>query len=98
MMQITCPFSTWSPELTNEAAPGEGDAGSSQPFQVIALGTVSRVEGDVSTALAPAYAEIAAAVEAAPVVNCDETPWRAPGEKPPDGGLGSWAMNCLVAE
>ena len=48
----------------------------------LSLGTLSRVEATVSAALAPAYAEIAAAVRAAPVVNCDETPWRQPNEKP----------------
>lgn len=48
----------------------------------VALGTVSRVEATVGAALATAEAEIAAAVGAAPVVNCDETPWRTPGAKP----------------
>lgn len=48
----------------------------------VALGTLSRVENTVSEALAPAVAEIAAAVRTAPVVNCDETPWREPGAKP----------------
>ncbi len=48
----------------------------------LSLGTLSRVEATVSAALAPAYAEVAAAVRAAPVVNCDETPWRAPDAKP----------------
>ena len=46
------------------------------------LGTVSRVEATLTEVLAPACAEVAAAVAAAPVVNCDETPWRAPKEKP----------------
>lgn len=48
----------------------------------LSLGTLCRVETTVSDALAPAVAEIAAAVGAAPVVNCDETPWREPGAKP----------------
>jgi transposase len=48
----------------------------------VALGTLPRVEATVSAALAAADAEIAAAVRAAPVVNCDETPWREPGLKP----------------
>jgi transposase len=48
----------------------------------VSLGTLSRVEAAVSAALAAADAEIAAAVGAAPVVNCDETPWREPGAKP----------------
>lgn len=48
----------------------------------VALGTVSRVEATVSAALAAADAAIAARVNAAPVVNCDETPWREPGGKP----------------
>src|SRR5207244_2087328 len=48
----------------------------------LSLGTLSRVEVTVSAALAPAVAEIAAVVAAAAVVNCDETPWREPGEKP----------------
>jgi transposase len=48
----------------------------------LSLGTLSRVEATVSEALAPAVAEIATVVGAAPVVNCDETPWREPGAKP----------------
>jgi transposase len=48
----------------------------------LSLGTLSRVEATVSAALAAVEAEIAAAVGAAPVVNCDETPWREPGAKP----------------
>ena len=48
----------------------------------LGLGTLSQVEARLAEALAPAGAEVAAAVAAAPVVNCDETPWRAPKEKP----------------
>jgi transposase len=46
------------------------------------LGTLSAVEDTLQAALATAYTEIAAAVAAAPVVNCDETPWRAETGKP----------------
>jgi transposase len=48
----------------------------------LSVGTISRVEATVSAALATAEAEVAAAVGAAPVVNCDETPWREPEAKP----------------
>jgi transposase len=48
----------------------------------LSLGTVSRVEASVSAALTAAYAEVVAAVAAAPVANYDETPWRSPGSKP----------------
>jgi len=48
----------------------------------LSLGTLSRVEATLTAALAAPYAEVAAAVAAAPVVYCDESPWREPGEKP----------------
>jgi transposase len=48
----------------------------------LSLGTLSRVEATVTAALAEPYAEVARAVAAAPVVYCDESPWREPGEKP----------------
>lgn len=46
------------------------------------LGTLSAVEDTLQAALTTAYTEIAAAVAAAPVVNCDATPWRAETGKP----------------
>jgi len=48
----------------------------------LSLGKLSTVEAILTRALGDAYAEVAAAVVAAPVVNCDETPWRSPDEKP----------------
>jgi transposase len=48
----------------------------------LSLGTLSRVEATLTTALAAPYAEVARAVAAAPVVYCDESPWREPGAKP----------------
>jgi transposase len=48
----------------------------------LALGTLSRVEARLTAALAGPYAEVARAVAAAPVVYCDESPWREPGSKP----------------
>jgi transposase len=46
----------------------------------VALGTVSAVEQEVSAALAPAHAEVAACVQAAPVKNVDETGWKQAGK------------------
>lgn len=48
----------------------------------LSLGTLSRVEATLTAALAEPYAEVARAVAAAPVVYCDESPWREPGQKP----------------
>lgn len=48
----------------------------------LSLGTLSAVEATLTTALATPYAEVARAVAAAPVVHCDESPWREPGGKP----------------
>lgn len=48
----------------------------------LSLGTLSAVEATLRQALAVAYAEVGAAVAAAPVVYCDETPWRAETGKP----------------
>jgi transposase len=48
----------------------------------VSLGTLSTIEDTLQAALAPAYTEVAAAVASAPVVNCDETPWRAETGKP----------------
>jgi transposase len=45
----------------------------------MALGTVSRLEQEVRVALAPAHAEVAAAVRAAPAKNVDETSWKRRG-------------------
>jgi len=45
----------------------------------LSLGTLSRVVATLTAALAAPYAEVAAAVAAAPVVYCDESPWREPG-------------------
>jgi transposase len=45
----------------------------------VALGTVHAVEQEVSAALAPAHAEVAAGVQAAPVKNVDETGWKQSG-------------------
>jgi transposase len=42
----------------------------------VSVGTVSALEQTVSAALAPVVAEAAAAIQLAPVVNMDETPWR----------------------
>ncbi len=42
----------------------------------VSVGTVSALEQTVSAALAPVVAEAAAAIQQAPVVNMDETPWR----------------------
>lgn len=42
----------------------------------VALGTVSKLEKRVSTALAGAYAEVRDAVQAEPVLHADETRWR----------------------
>lgn len=44
----------------------------------LSLGTLSRVEATLTAALAGPYAEVARAVAAAPVVHCDESPWREP--------------------
>ena len=44
----------------------------------LSLGTLSRVEATLTSALAGPYAEVARAVAAAPVVYCDESPWREP--------------------
>lgn len=57
----------------------------------LALGTLSSVEETLKNALGDAYAEVAARVKAAPVVYCDETPWRAPGAKP-------WLWAAATAE
>lgn len=45
----------------------------------VALGTVAAVEQEASAALAPAHAEVAAHVQAAPVKNVDETGWKRSG-------------------
>jgi transposase len=45
----------------------------------VALGTVSRLEGQVSEALAPAHAEAAEAVRGAAVKHVDETGWKEAG-------------------
>jgi transposase len=42
----------------------------------VSMGTISALEQTVSAALAPVVAEAQAAVQQAPVVNMDETPWR----------------------
>lgn len=47
----------------------------------IALGTVSALEQEVSTALAPVHAEALAAVKDAEVKNVDETSWKEGGQK-----------------
>lgn len=48
----------------------------------LSLGKLSSVEDTLRQALATAYAEVQAAVAAAPVVYCDETPWRDATGKP----------------
>jgi hypothetical protein len=48
----------------------------------LALGTVAKIERRVSDALAGAYAEVSAAVRAAPVVHADETRWREGKQRP----------------
>jgi transposase len=45
----------------------------------VALGTVSRLEQELSQALAAAHAEVAEAVRQAPVKNVDETSWKQAG-------------------
>jgi transposase len=45
----------------------------------IALGSIARAEQEVSAALAPAHAEVAAAVRQAPVKHADETSWKQAG-------------------
>lgn len=47
----------------------------------IALGTISALEQEVSTALAPAHAEALTAVQEAAVKNVDETSWKEAGTK-----------------
>jgi transposase len=47
----------------------------------IALGTISALEQEVSTALAPAHAEALTAVQEAAVKNVDETSWKEAGIK-----------------
>jgi transposase len=47
----------------------------------IALGTVSKLEQELSAAVAPAHAEATAAVRDAPVKNVDETGWKENGQK-----------------
>jgi transposase len=47
----------------------------------IALGTISALEREVSTALAPAHAEALTAVQEAAVKNVDETSWKEGGQK-----------------
>ena len=47
----------------------------------IALGTISALEREVSTALEPAHAEALQAVKDAAVKNVDETSWKEAGEK-----------------
>ena len=47
----------------------------------IALGTISALEQEVSTALAPAHAEARTAVAEAAVKNVDETSWKEAGQK-----------------
>lgn len=42
----------------------------------VSVGTVSALEQTVSAALEPVVAAVAAAIQQAPVVNMDETPWR----------------------
>jgi transposase len=46
----------------------------------VALGTVAAVEQEASAALAPAHAEVAAAVRRAPVKHADETGWKQAGQ------------------
>jgi len=51
-------------------------------FEVpIALGTVAKLEQEMSAALQPAHAEALAAVQQAPVKNADETGWKKAGHK-----------------
>src|SRR5206468_1904508 len=47
----------------------------------VSLGSMTRLQEQMSQALAPAYAEIAAAVRPAPVKNVDETGWKQAGGK-----------------
>jgi transposase len=47
----------------------------------LALGTITALEQEVSTALQPAHAEAQAAVQAAPVKHVDETSWKQAGRK-----------------
>lgn len=47
----------------------------------VSLGTVIRLEQDLSAALAPAYAAAQAAVQAAPVKHVDETGWQQAGRR-----------------
>lgn len=47
----------------------------------VALGTVYAVEQEISAALAPAHAEVAKSVQAAPVQNVDETGWKQSGQR-----------------
>lgn len=58
----------------------------------LALGTISKVERRLAHALDPALAEVTAAVQAAPVVYCDETRWREGATKP-----WLWAASTLQA-
>lgn len=46
----------------------------------VALGTIARLEGEVSAALVPAYEEARAAVRRAPVKHGDETGWKQAGK------------------
>ena len=58
----------------------------------LALGTISKIERRVAAALAPAVAEVTAAVQAAPVVYCDETSWRERKTRP-----WLWALSTVEA-
>jgi hypothetical protein len=48
----------------------------------LGLGTISKIERRLATALAPAVAEVTAAIHTAPVVYYDETRWREGATKP----------------
>jgi transposase len=56
----------------------------------VSVGTVSTIEQTVSTALAPVVAAARAAVQAASVVNLDETSWR-------QGGKRAWLWTAVTA-
>jgi transposase len=62
----------------------------------IALGTVSNLEQEVSTALASAHVEAQQAVQAAPAKNVDETGWRQAGAKRWLWGAATVRVACFV--
>jgi transposase len=62
----------------------------------IALGTVCKLEQEMSAALAPAYAEAQKAVQEAETKNVDETGWKQAGDKRWLWGVATRLVACFV--